>query len=214
MIQAERRLTEDFPVAMDTSTVMVRAHGLPEALDQAARVARVLRHALGSGADVQTPSDWLVGGERLRVRMEILQRHDLVQAATLVERELQQAGFNVDAFDGTLARLRSLARGDAPQLTHSDFEVEGMHRIEATAISKARGCIAVQPQRLRRCVVQRSGAKVTSNARGCTAVQPPRLRRHGDAPQCSHSDFEGVGMHRSAATATSKTRGCTAVQPQ
>jgi len=112
--EAERRLVESFSVGIDTLSVVVRGRDLDQALDRAAAAAALLRRRLGPAAEVTTPSDWLVQGERRARRLAELRRLPLAAAAADLERELTAAGFRREAFAPALAALRALARGDDP----------------------------------------------------------------------------------------------------
>jgi len=113
-LEAERLLLAEFPVGLDTLSVVVRGRDLAQALDRAAAVSRVLKARLGSEADVATPSDWLVQGERLRRRLVELRELHLGEAAGRLEEELAASGFRLDRFRPALAALRALGAGEDP----------------------------------------------------------------------------------------------------
>ncbi|HEX6904288.1 MAG TPA: MMPL family transporter [Thermoanaerobaculia bacterium] len=112
--RAERLLVESFGVGLDTFTVVARGRDLGEALDGAAAARPVLEARLGRTAEITTPADWLVQGERLRRRLAELRALPLERAADDFERELRAAGFRLEPFAGALAALRSLGRGIDP----------------------------------------------------------------------------------------------------
>ncbi|HEV2844168.1 MAG TPA: MMPL family transporter [Thermoanaerobaculia bacterium] len=113
-LAAERLLVETFGVGLDTFTVVARGRDLGEALDQAAAARPVLEARLGKSAELTTPADWLVQGERLQRRLAELRTLPLERAADDFERELKAAGFRSEPFAGALAALRSLGRGTDP----------------------------------------------------------------------------------------------------
>ncbi len=111
---AERLLVESFGVGIDTLSVVVTGRDLDQALDRAGAAAALLRRRLGGGADLVTPSDWLVQGARRTRRLAELRQLPLARAAGDLERELTAAGFRLQPFAPALAALRSLARGEDP----------------------------------------------------------------------------------------------------
>jgi len=112
--QAERLLVESFGLGLDTTTVVVRGATLDAALDRAAAARGVLASALGPGAEITTPSDWRVGGERLAGRLRLLAGLPFARAAADLERELGAAGVRVERFAGAIAALRRLDLGEDP----------------------------------------------------------------------------------------------------
>lgn len=113
-LAAERLLVEKFAVGLDTLTVVTRGRTLDEALDAAARVRPVLEARLGPDAQITTPADWLVLGDRRERRLRELRELPLERAAADFERELAAAGFRVEPFAPALETLRSLGRGEDP----------------------------------------------------------------------------------------------------
>jgi len=113
-VAAEKLLVESFSLGIDTLSVVVRGRDLDQALDRAAAVAALLRRRLGAGAEIATPSDWLVLGARRERRLAELRRLPLARAAGDLERELTAAGFRREPFAPALAALRALARGEDP----------------------------------------------------------------------------------------------------
>ena len=63
--EAEKLLVEKFALGLDTFTVVARGRTLSEALDKAAAVRPVLESRLGGSAEITSPADWLVQGDRL-----------------------------------------------------------------------------------------------------------------------------------------------------
>jgi uncharacterized protein len=111
-VAAEKLLVESFSLGIDTLSVVVRGRDLDQALDRAAAVAALLRRRLGAGAEIATPSDWLVLGSRRERRLAELRRLPLARAAGDLERELTAAGFRREPFGPALAALRGLASGE------------------------------------------------------------------------------------------------------
>lgn len=107
-------LVRSFGVGLDTSTVTIEARDLPSALDRANRVAALLRQELGRDAEVVSPSDWLVAGERTRARLAELAPLRLGDAADRAERALADEGLNPRAFRVSLDALRVMGRGEDP----------------------------------------------------------------------------------------------------
>ncbi|HWM94274.1 MAG TPA: MMPL family transporter [Thermoanaerobaculia bacterium] len=110
--RAERLLVETFSVGLDTFSVVAQGKTTGEALDRAAAARRILEERLGPSAEITSPSDWLVEGERLRRRLGELQTLPLERAVADFERELAAAGFRVEPFAPALAALRSMGRGE------------------------------------------------------------------------------------------------------
>jgi predicted exporter len=112
--EAERLLVDSFGVGLDTFTVVARGKTLGEALDQAARVRPILETRLGPAAEINSPADWLIGGDRLARRFAELRALPLERAADDFERELAAAGFKPEPFRPALDALRAMARGEDP----------------------------------------------------------------------------------------------------
>ncbi len=112
--EAEQLLVEKFAVGLDTFSVMLRGRTLGEALDRAAAARKILEKHLGPKAEITSPSDWLVQGDRLRRRLAELRGLPLERGADDLERELVAAGFRSAPFSGALATLRALGRGEDP----------------------------------------------------------------------------------------------------
>lgn len=121
---AERLVIEEFGIGLDASTVVVRGPDLAGALDAADRVRTVLAGALaalpgtGTGgaqiaSTITSPSDWMVAGERLRLRRAALAGLPLAAAADQLERELAAAGFRPEPFARSVTLLRALDAGNA-----------------------------------------------------------------------------------------------------
>jgi predicted RND superfamily exporter protein len=113
-LAAERLLVESFGVGLDTLTVVTRGRDLGEALDAAARVRPVLAARLGPEAQITTPADWLVFGERRERRLRELRELPLERAAADFDRELRAAGFRSEPFAPALDTLRALGSGRDP----------------------------------------------------------------------------------------------------
>jgi predicted RND superfamily exporter protein len=111
---AERLLVEKFSLGLDTFSVVLRGRDLGEALDRAAAARRILEARFGPRAEITSPADWLVLGDRLRQRMAELHGLPLERAANDFQRELAAAGFKLDPFAAALTRLRGLGRGEDP----------------------------------------------------------------------------------------------------
>ncbi|HEV7784492.1 MAG TPA: MMPL family transporter, partial [Thermoanaerobaculia bacterium] len=111
---AERLLVEKFSLGLDTFSVVLRGRDLGEALDRAAAARRILEARFGPRAEITSPADWLVLGDRLRQRMSELHGLPLERAANDFQRELTAAGFKLDPFAAALATLRGLGRGEDP----------------------------------------------------------------------------------------------------
>ncbi len=114
---AEQLLVESFGLGLDTTTVVVRGASLDAALDRAAAVRGVLASSLGArgaGAEITTPSDWRIGGERLAGRLRLLAGLPFARAAGDLERELAAAGLRAERFAPAVAALRALGRGEDP----------------------------------------------------------------------------------------------------
>lgn len=113
-MEAERLLVETFSVGLDTFSVVARGESLDAALDRAAAARRVLEARLGPEAEITSPADWLIGGERLERRLAELRGLPLERAADDFARELAAAGFRPEAFQTGLDALRALGRGEDP----------------------------------------------------------------------------------------------------
>jgi uncharacterized protein len=111
---AERLLVRSFSVGLDTFSVVLRGRTLSEALDRAAAARQILTARLGPRAEITSPSDWLVEGDRLRQRLAELHGLPLARAADDLQRELTAAGFKLAPFAPALDTLRALGRGEDP----------------------------------------------------------------------------------------------------
>lgn len=101
-----------FGLGLDTSTVVVRRPDLGTALDAAARVREILGERMGPDAAIDSPSDWLVLGDRRERRLAELRALPLGRAVDDFERELLAAGFRIEPFRPALQALRGFARGE------------------------------------------------------------------------------------------------------
>jgi len=111
---AERMLFEKFGLGLVTTTVVLRDRDLESALSDAARVRQILEKALGQGADITSPADWMVSAEQKTARLAALRSLPFAAAADRLEGELKAAGFRLDRFAGALAALRAFGRGEDP----------------------------------------------------------------------------------------------------
>jgi len=111
--RAEQALFHDFGVGADTAIVSVHGADVPEALDRADAVAREARGAF-PGAEVSTPSDWIVDGARLKDRMTALAPLHLDRAAARLGAALDRAGLNAQAFAPALDTMRAIGEGKVP----------------------------------------------------------------------------------------------------
>lgn len=112
--EAERLLVQKFSVGLDTFSVVLRGRDLGEALDRAAAARQILEARLGPRAEITSPADLLVEGNRLRQRLAELRGLPLERAADDLRRELAAAGFKPDPFLPALETLRALGQGRAP----------------------------------------------------------------------------------------------------
>jgi uncharacterized protein len=112
--EAERLLVAAFGVGLDTFTVVASGRTLGEALDKAAAVRPVIEARLGRDAEITSPAEWLIQGERLERRLRELRRLPLARAADDFEHELAAAGFRREPFAPALAALRAMAQGEDP----------------------------------------------------------------------------------------------------
>jgi hypothetical protein len=112
--EAETLLAERFDLGVETATVVVRGRDLPVTLARAGEAARLLRSALGAGAAVTSPADYLALGAPVEARLRELAGLPLGRAADDLERELRTANLNPAAFARGLDALRALGRGEDP----------------------------------------------------------------------------------------------------
>ncbi|MGD8375699.1 MAG: MMPL family transporter [Acidobacteriota bacterium] len=113
-LAAEAALSRAFSLQFETSTLMVPGRDLGEALDRAAALRARLRDLLEEEASIQSPSDWLLLGARLRERVAAVQALPLAEAVRALRRELDADGFRVEPFEPALRSLEALARGEVP----------------------------------------------------------------------------------------------------
>jgi predicted RND superfamily exporter protein len=114
LARAEQLLVETFSVGLDTFSVVAQGRTLDEALDRAAVAQRLLRGRLGPSAEITSPTDWIVQGERRERRLRELRSLPLERAADDFEREIKAAGFRLDPFAPALATMRALGHGEDP----------------------------------------------------------------------------------------------------
>jgi len=112
--RAENLLVQKFSVGLDTLTVVARGKDLGQALDEAAQIKPLLQARMGKGAQITSPSDWLVLGARRDRRLAELRALPLERAADDFAREMTAAGFNVASFSPALATMKALGRGEDP----------------------------------------------------------------------------------------------------
>lgn len=112
--EAEELLVRKFSVGLDTFSVVLKGRTLGEALDRAAAAREILWARLGPRAEITSPADWLVLGDRLQRRLAELRSLPLERAADDLQRELAAAGFKTAPFAPALATLRALGRGEDP----------------------------------------------------------------------------------------------------
>jgi predicted RND superfamily exporter protein len=117
-VRAETALIRDFGLGIDTSTVTVAGAGVDDALDRADAVAALARVEL-PGAEVASPSDWLVTGERLAARLKALAPLKLDDVASRFSRALDREGLDPRAFAPALDGMRTIAGGRAPSVPPS-----------------------------------------------------------------------------------------------
>ncbi|HTG33412.1 MAG TPA: MMPL family transporter [Thermoanaerobaculia bacterium] len=112
--EAERLLVQTFSVGLDTFSVVLRGRTLDEALDRAAAARELLAARLGPKAEITSPADWLVRGDRLQRRLAELRGLPLERAADDLRRELVAAGFRLDPFAPALETLQAIGQGKDP----------------------------------------------------------------------------------------------------
>lgn len=110
----EQTLVEKFGVGLDTATVVVPATDLTGALSGAARVDALLLGSLGPGAQISSPSRWLVDEGARSKRLAALGRLPLAAAAGHLRVELRRAGLDPAGFAPGLGALEALADGRDP----------------------------------------------------------------------------------------------------
>jgi hypothetical protein len=112
--RVERLLATSFGLGADTATVIVPAADLDGALDAATRVTDLVRREAGEDAEIASPSDWFVSGERRRRALAELSGGSIEGAAERLEAAFEAEGLRPEGFAPFLDGLRSIARGDAP----------------------------------------------------------------------------------------------------
>lgn len=120
--RVERLLAVSFELGADTATVIVPATDLDGALDAARRVTDLLRREAGEDADIASPSDWFVSGERRRRALAELSGGSIEGAAERLEAALEAEGLRPEGFAPFLDGLRSIARGEVlPEIPWSEW---------------------------------------------------------------------------------------------
>ena len=113
-LRAEQRLLASFPVPLDTATIIVPGVDAEQALDRADAVAALLRARLDPSADIRSPSDWIVTGERARQRLVALRGLGLGRSADRLAQALDREGLRPEAFAPALAAMRAIGQGRDP----------------------------------------------------------------------------------------------------
>jgi len=113
-VRAERRLVASFAVPLDTATVLVPGRDESETLDRADAVASLLRAKAPGGAEVSSPSDWIVTGSRSARRVAALSSLALDRAADRLAEALDREGLRKEAFAPALDAMRALGAGRDP----------------------------------------------------------------------------------------------------
>jgi uncharacterized protein len=113
-VAAEHAVAEAFGLSLDTATVLVEGSSTDEAFAASRRAADELREALGAGASVESPTDWILGPGERAARLAALAELPLVEAADRFEVELRAVGLRPEAFSVGLGALRELGHGRDP----------------------------------------------------------------------------------------------------
>src|SRR6185295_16864851 len=169
--EAERLLVEKFALGLDTFSVVVHGHDLGEALDRAAVVRRTVAAQLGKAAEITTPSDWLIEGQRKERRLAALRALPLARAADDLERELRGVGFNPQPFAPALATLRALGKGEDPGAPPAASWPRWMSELVRSGKGVAGGAVAVAVH-VRAPLGASSGPKMDALARDLRAALP------------------------------------------
>lgn len=112
-LQAERFVTGQFDIGLDTATVVVPGDNLSTALSRAGRASSLLQERLPE-ADVLSPSSVLAPPERTDLRLAELATMGLGRGIERMEEELRAAGLAPAGFAAGLAAFRRLAVGIDP----------------------------------------------------------------------------------------------------
>ena len=126
-VAAELAIAESFALGFDTATVLASGRSLDEALAVTRRTTAVLRAELGSGATVESPSDWSLGPGETESKLALLAGLPLGEAADRFEQELRRVGLSPRAFAPGLRALRELGAGRDPAAP-DDEDVPGFVR--------------------------------------------------------------------------------------
>lgn len=112
-LEAERVLSGRFAVGLDTTTLVVRGDDLAQTLARSDAATEVVRGAV-PGAEVVSPTEWLVAPEQADERLERLARMPFARAADVLEEALRQQNLAPAAFAEGLDALRAFGRGEDP----------------------------------------------------------------------------------------------------
>ena len=112
-LEAERVLSGRFAVGLDTTTLVVRGDNLSEILARSDAAAQVMRDAI-PGAEVVSPTEWLVAPARSKERLDRLARLPFTKAANTLEAALREQNLAPAAFSEGLEALRAFGRGEDP----------------------------------------------------------------------------------------------------
>ena len=124
-LEAERVLSGRFAVGLDTTTLVVRGDDLSETLARSDAAAQVMRNAM-PGAEVVSPTEWLVAPDRSRERLNRLAQLPFAAAADTLERALREQNLAPTAFSEGLEALRALGRGEDPGAPAEDDFPSGL----------------------------------------------------------------------------------------
>jgi predicted RND superfamily exporter protein len=134
---AELDLAQEFGIGIGTSTVTVPGRSVAEALDRADAIAGLARAALPA-AEVSSPSDWVISGERLRARLSAMAPLQLAAAADRLSAALDREGLDVKAFAPALDGLRAIGAGREPsgmtQDSWPDWIADSVHEGEGATL--------------------------------------------------------------------------------
>ena len=120
-LEAERVLSGRFAVGLDTTTLVVRGDDLSQTLARSDAAAEVMRDAM-PGAEVVSPTEWLVAPARSKERLNRLAQLPFSQAADTLESALREQNLAPRAFEEGLDALRAFGRGEDPGApTQDDF---------------------------------------------------------------------------------------------
>lgn len=116
LTQSETLVHERFAVGLETTTFVIPAPTLGEALERAGAIRSALQSNLPAGAELFSPSDFLLTPSETARRLTQLRALPLERALVQFEHELPAAGFDLARFAPSLRTLHQLARGEDPGL--------------------------------------------------------------------------------------------------